>query len=164
MAATSNDSGSALQALQRCGARPQAEGQHHRYLQSRDVTLTSTMTHSPFSTTMMTLPRALPRSRYRKASAVSLSGYVRSMRGVTRPALINSLRVIKWSWFGVETNGRSCWRTNSELAQVLEQVIEMVADSRNQPPFDTARTDDELLKARDGCVSPRTRRWPGATR
>jgi hypothetical protein len=76
MAATSNDSGSALQALQRCGARPQAEGQHHRYLQSRDVTLTFTMTHSPFSTTMMTLPRALPRSRYRKASAVSLSGYV----------------------------------------------------------------------------------------
>jgi hypothetical protein len=45
-----------------------------------------------------------------------------------------------------------------------EQVVETVADSRNQPSFDTARTDDERLKARDGCVSPRTRRWPGATR
>ena len=86
------------------------------------------------------------------------------MRGVTRTASTPSLRVIKSSWFGVETNGRSCWRTNSELAQVLEQVVETVADSRNQPSFDTARTDDELLKARDGCVSHRTRRWLGATR
>jgi hypothetical protein len=71
--------------------------------------------------------------------------------------------MITRSWFG-ETNGRSCWRTNSELAQVLEQVAEIVADSRNQPSFDSARTDDELLKARDGCVSPRTRCLPGATR
>ena len=68
--------------------------------------------------------------------------------------------MIKWSWFGVVTNVRSCWRRNSELAQ----VVELVADSRNQPSFDTARTDAELLKARDGCVSPRTRRWLGATR
>jgi hypothetical protein len=51
-----------------------------------------------------------------------------------------------------------------ELEQVLAQVVETVADSRNQPSFDTARTDAELLKARDGCVSPRTRRWLGATR
>jgi len=50
------------------------------------------------------------------------------------------------------------------LAQVLQQVVETVADSRNQPSFDTARTDAELLKARDGCVSHRTRRWLGATR
>ena len=71
--------------------------------------------------------------------------------------------MITRSWFG-ETNGRSCWRTNSELAQVLEQVAEIVADSRNQPSFDTARTDAELLKAHDGCVSHRTRRWLGATR
>jgi hypothetical protein len=40
----------------------------------------------------------------------------------------------------------------------------MVADSRNQPSFDSARTDDELLKACDGCGTPRTRRWPDATR
>lgn len=72
--------------------------------------------------------------------------------------MTNSLRMIARSWFG-ETNGRSCWRTNSELAQVAE----IVADSRNQPSFDSARTDDELLKARDGCVSPRTRCLPGAT-
>ena len=89
-----------------------------------------------------------------------LSGYVRSMREVTRLALINSLRVIKWSWFGVVTNGRSCWRRNRELAQ----VVELVADPCNQPSFDSARTDDELLKACDGCGTPRTRRWLDAIR
>ena len=72
-------------------------------------------------------------------------------------ALELSMRVIKSSWLGVETNGRSCWRTNSELPQVLlGQVIETVTDSCNQSWLDTARTDDEQLNVRDGCVSPRT--------
>ena len=38
------------------------------------------------------------------------------------------------------------------------------SDLRNQPSFDSARTDDELLKACDGCGTPRTRRWLDAIR
>ena len=34
------------------------------------------------------------------------------MTGVTLPASINSFMVTRSAVFGVETNGRPCWRTN----------------------------------------------------
>jgi hypothetical protein len=164
MAATSNDSGSALQALQRCGARPQAEGQHHRYLQSRDVTPdihddSLTVLHDVDDLASSVTPVQIPKG------LGCLSQRIRSADERSNPSGLDSL---------LESDQVVLVRCRDERAFLLaheqraragsREVVEMVADLRNQPPFDSAGTDDELLKARDGCVSPRTRRWPGASR
>jgi len=57
--------------------------------------------YSWYVTVMTTFPRACPASRYRIASAVSLSGYHLSITGTTLPASNNAFRKVKSFWFGL---------------------------------------------------------------
>ena len=90
-----------------------------RHLSGRQVDLT-------FHTVMTTFPRACSSSRYRKASEVSLSGYVLSMTGVTWPDSMSSFRTTRSSLFGFATNRLPCWRTNRDNNKALKTTNESV--------------------------------------
>jgi hypothetical protein len=51
---------------------------------------------------------------YRMAAGASLSGYVRSMSGVTLPDWMSSVRTARSSAFSEQTNVRSFWPTNGD--------------------------------------------------
>ena len=94
--------------------------------------------------TMMTiLPRAFPSWKYRMAAGTSLSGYVRSMAGVTFPDSRSSRRTDKSAAFSLAPRMPSFWLTSGESSNRPQLAVEA-----SQPPSVGLASDDDEPSAR----------------